>query len=351
MSDGRGRTRASELSRASVRSCTHGRTGATLAALAVCAALVLASCATAPFSFRSDPLSLLGEGADAWLVVPVQANRGLIEAVAAKNPGLGATDRALDRTETLYAGIYGGAKASNADMTVNGAAKANATDMAGTSDMTGTDGGAKTENADMTVESGVNGSAPASLRLIATGSFPKSARSVVFPKSRGWVKSKDDAWGTWYALDGVGASIPESGLYCMADAASLPAMLERVARGTEGRAAAPPAMEAYLLAPPGDGRIALFIGDPKRLVEAILPPDADFGIEDILIFARPNAQTGVYSVSAKISLERERSSRALAALLRLTLNCRASAAEGGVIVSDCELSTERLADLAGFFYF
>ncbi len=303
----------------------------------VALAATLAACATAPFSFSGSPLSLLGEGADAWLIVPVRANRDLLEIVAAKNPGLGASDRALDRTETLYAGIYGGASS--------------------------------------------DGSAPAaSLRLIATGSFPKSARSVVFPKSRGWVRSDDDEWGPWYSLDGVGASIPEPGLYCMADKAALPPILRRIAKGAEGAVALPPALEGFLASPASDGRIALFIDKPRRLVEAILPPGTDFGIEDILVFARPSGAAGVkttggetdareaggetavsgaegargtlmYSLSARIRVADARSSRALAALLRITLNCRATAADNGVIVSDCELSAERLADLAGFFYF
>jgi len=323
--EGRGVTR---LGRAGTGRTQIVRAGIARLAGIVALAALFASCATAPFSFRNDPLSLLGEGADAWLIVPVQANRRLLEIVAAKNPGLGASDRALDRTETLYAGIYGGVSS--------------------------------------------DGSAPAaSLRLIATGSFPKSARSVVFPKSRGWVRSDDDAWGPWYALDGVGASIPEPGLYCMADKAALPPILRRIAKGAESAVALPPALESFLVAPASDGRIALFIDKPRRLVEAILPPEADFGIEDILVFARPNGATGaqeaggetavngapdakvteMYSLSARISVADARSSRALAALLRIILNCRATAADNGVIVSDCELSAERLADLAGFFYF
>ena len=317
MPEGRGVPRLGRAGNARARIASAGI--ARLAGIVALTAL-FAACATAPFSFRSDPLSLLGEGADAWLIVPVQANRRLLEIVAAKNPGLGASDRAVDRTETLYAGIYGG---------------------------TSSDGSG-------TMPAG--SPATADLRLIATGSFPKSARSVVFPKSRGWVRSDDDAWGPWYALDGVGASIPEPGLYCMADKAALPPILKRIAKGAEGAVALPPALEGFLVAPASDGRIALFIDNPRRLVEAILPPEADFGIEDILVFARPNGAPGakvteMYSLSARIRVADARSSRALAALLRIILNCRATAADNGVIVSDCELSAERLADLTGFFYF
>lgn len=289
----------------------------------VLSVLLVVGCASVPFSFRGNPLSLLGEGADAWLVVPVSRNRRLLDIVAAGNPGMGASERALDRTETLYAGLWGKDSSDGRDSAA------------------GPDGAGS-----------VADSTPArDLRILATGSFPKSARSIVFPSSRGWVRAKDDAHGPWYTLGDVGASIPASGLYCMAEKTVMPSILARISDGSNRSTSIPGDFEAYLLAPAADGRIALFIDNPRWLVSAILPPDADFGIENILIFARPDDADENYLVSARISLADQRSSRALAAIVRLTLGCPATAVAADVIVSDYGIPTKRLADFADFFYF
>lgn len=261
-------------------------------------ALLYASCATGRFIAPRDPLSLPGDGASAYFVIPVEANRQLVDLVARNLSGSGDSSAAIGRARVLYAGVW-------------------------------PDG---------------------SLRLAATGSFPASAAPFAFPASKGWAKVLGAGSSAWYRSASADAAIPASGLVCFAKGdGAIEAMLANLK--------SPPAVDtspsfaAYAANAGADGRVGVFVRDGGNLLAALLGPDVSLPVSFAEIFASPDAAAGEYDVSAVVVTADARSARAMAALFRLALPCAARYENERVYVSGCRISAEKLAETAGSLYF
>ncbi len=304
------------------------------ASLAFACLAVLSSCATSPYAFRSSPLAALGSEAGAYLIVPVAANRALLEA-ASRNSGQSISPSALDRARVVYASW---------------------------SRDTGDSG-----------ESGESGS---STRILAVGSFPKRFATLAFPSSKGWVRVTDDAGSKWYQKEGWGAAIPRNGLF--ASSADMPSFLADIERESGDVTDFPPQLVDYLNESEKDGRVAILVRDASiftSLFAGNKPAgnNADDGaaadgetvggaatggglllpIEEALVFAAPRADS--YELTLHLEAGDARRSRALAALARLAFGARSQSGSIGVstegsrvTVSGLVLSVEALAEFARF---
>ena len=261
-------------------------------------ALFSVSCATARFVSPRDPLSLPGDGASVYFVIPVEANRKLVDLLAQKISGGTDASAAIGRARVLYAGVW-------------------------------SDG---------------------SLRLAATGSFPASAASFAFPASKGWTKVRGSGSSVWYHSASADAAIPVSGLVCFAKGSGgLEAMLANLkitpVVDTSGSFA------EYAANAGVDGRVGVFVRDGGNLLAALLGPDVSLPVSFAEIYASPDAGSGDYDVSATIATADTRSARAMAALFRLALPCEARYEKERVYISGYRISAEKLAETAGSLYF
>jgi hypothetical protein len=240
----------------------------------------------------------LGGDADAWIIVPVSAHRALVERVA-KAKGFSVSDSALNRTSVLYIGLF----------------------------------------------------PEGDVRLLATGSFPKSASSVVFPKSRGWERAGADSGVTWYRSGAMGASIPRSGLFAMSR--DMPALLANLARFDVASQALPEELSDYLDSPERDGRVAFMTTSPRASLAGFLPPGMTVPIEHALFFARaveggaPGAGRD-YALDGYLQANDERSSRAVAAMVKLATGTRPRVELARVYLDGWIVNYDTLAALAGF---
>lgn len=261
-------------------------------------ALLFASCATARFALPRDPLSVPGDGASVYFVIPVETNRELVDLLARNLSDGSDASAAIGRARVLYAGVW-------------------------------PDG---------------------SLRLAATGSFPASAAPFAFPASKGWSKvlGKDSA--VWYHSASADAAIPVSDLVCFAKGSgSIEAMLANL--GDPPAVATSASFVGYAANAGTDGRVGVFVRDGGNLLAALLGPDVSLPVSFAEIFASFDAGSGDYAVSATIVTADVRSARAMAALFRLALPCEARYENERVYISGYRISAEKLAETAGSLYF
>lgn len=301
------------------------------ASLALACLAVLSSCATSPYAFRSSPLAALGSEGGAYLIVPVAANRALLEA-ASRKAGQSISPSALDRARVVYAS--------------------------------------------WSRDTGESGESGSSTRILAVGSFPKRFATLAFPSSKGWVRVTDDAGSKWYQKEGWGAAIPRNGLF--ASSADMPSFLADIERESGDVTDFPPQLVDYLNESEKDGRVAILVRDASiftSLFAGNKPAgnNADDGaaadgetvggaatggglllpIEEALVFAAPRADS--YELTLHLEAGDARRSRALAALARLAFGARSQSGSIGVstegsrvTVSGLVLSVEALAEFARF---
>lgn len=295
---------------------------ATLARALIVALTVvfLASCATAPGQISGSAFSALGDGALCYLVFPVREHQSLARRIGGQ--GEENLARAIDRTDRLWAGLYPAS------------------------------GSAEVNN---------------SIRLVASGSYPKSARSLVFPSSKGWVPALESAHGPWYFRGSEGGSIPRSGLYVQASVQDLPSILERLDEGTGDLSYHPPALDEAVRTNSRDPRLILWAPDPVALFSPLLQGipllNLSAPARDLIVFAQRDATTSDrYNLSARFETTDAKNARAFSALFRLALRSFFRTTEGiteGTITSEgtfirmegYSLSDDSLADLIRFFYF
>ncbi len=275
----------------------------------------------------------MGSGADAWIVVPVENHRSLVERVASAK-GFSVSDTALGRTSVLYLGVYPERSC------VPAAAE---DDSAAVSRDSATD---------------VSPAGAPEVRLLATGSFPRSASSVVFPKSRGWERAGSDSGVTWYRSGSMGAAIPRSGLFAMAR--DFPALLSNLSRSDIAPVSVPAEFESYLESPALDGRVAFMAASPSACFSGLLPVGMTLPVDYALFFAsrQDGVRTGVegtYSLTGYLQARDVRSARAVAALLKLATGSLQRTPGSGpriqgtrVYLEEWTVDTDTLAAFAGF---
>jgi hypothetical protein len=261
-------------------------------------AIFFASCATARFVSPKNPLSLPGDGASAYFVIPVEANRNLVDLLARNLSGGSDASAAIGRARVLYAGVW-------------------------------PDG---------------------NLRLAATGSFPASAAPFAFPASKGWSKVHGTDSVVWYHSASADAAIPVSDLVCFAKGSgSIEAMLANL--GDPPAVATSASFAEYAANAGADGRVGVFVRDGGNLLAALLGPDVSLPVSFAEIFASFDADSGDYDILATIATADVRSARAMAALFRLALPCEARYENERVYISGYRISAEKLAETTGSLYF
>lgn len=276
----------------------------------------LAGCTTGPGTAIANPFGILGAGSSYVLVLPVKANRPLLELMARSQKEAKDREsllRAIDRTEVVYAGMYPPSSVSGA--------------------------------ASPSLPSAL------SLRLLASGSYPKAASSLIFPESKGWKKMTKPGVGSWYRAGGTDAALPRSGLVCLSTGGAVPEMLANVRN--PGDVQTTGSFASYAATAAVDGRIGLFVSDTKNLLGMIFGPDISFPVQYAEVFASPDsgpAVDGGYRIDAAIKLADARSARALMTLVRLGLTREVRHEDSFVYIADYRVSSEKLVKMASYLY-
>ncbi len=307
--------------------------GRFVAVLSAFAALFLAGCKTGPAVLPDNPFNILGSGASYYLVLPVDANRDLLKQLAASQTNSDSLLQAVDRTSVIYAGLY---KAAD-----------NAADM--------------------------SAAASGTVRLAATGFFPRMASPAVFAKTKGWKKIVGESGASWYKNGAYEASIPKNGLVCLSSGGGIETILKNIE--TPLPVSLSPAFIEYASAAAVDGRIGIFVSDTQALAARLLGPEITLPVSYAEIFAErvvaspvprtvQNAAAGdaqsdaqsagstenTYDISAHIVLTDARTARSIKTLISLLLSAEVRIEGEQIYVSSYNVTAEKLVEIARILY-
>lgn len=281
-----------------------------LAAVAF-AATLFSGCATVRARVERNPLAALSDAGAFYLVIPVKGNEELVSLAVTAFAGKASAQKIVERTDVVYA-----------------CAQAP------------TDG-------------------TRSVRVIATGSFPKSAASFAFRESAGW--ERRTATGlSWYHAQGVDVAIPARGTLCAVasgtgdngQGAEIRDLASRVSTGDASGGAVSREFAEYAATAAKSGTLGFFLADPDTFALKLLGPDVTLPVR----FAEGYAvrqEDGNYAARIRITLSDARSAKALRPLIALAFRDAAItvAVEGdAVTVSGFRVTKEKLAELAFFSY-
>ena len=281
-----------------------------LAAVAF-AATLFSGCATVRARVERNPLAALSDAGAFYLVIPVKGNEELVSLAVTAFVGKASAQKIVERTDVVYA-----------------CAQAP------------TDG-------------------TRSVRVIATGSFPKSAASFAFRESAGWERRSSPGL-TWYHAQGVDVAIPARGTLCAvaqgaepnAQGAEIRDLASRVSTGDASGGAVSREFAEYAATAAKSGTLGFFLADPDTFALKLLGPDVTLPVR----FAEGYAvrqEGGNYAARIRITLSDARSAKALRPLIALAFRDAAItvAVEGdAVTVSGFRVTKEKLAELAFFSY-
>jgi len=246
----------------------------------------------------SDPFSVLESGAAAYAVIPTDSHRPLLALLAGKQKDGEALERAFDRTDMVYASF--------------------------------TPGG--------------------TLRILASGDFPRSASALYFPSSKGWTRMRTSEHGTWYRSVTMDAAVPESGTVLLSSAGGMEAFLGGLK--TPVPQAFPPSFASYAAHVEADGRIGVFIADARFLAAAVLGPDVSLPVQYAELYAQAAADSASpYLLSARIVMQDARTARAMSTLLRVAAGIPVRLDTETVFVDPFPVSAEKLVEWTGKLYF
>lgn len=282
-------------------------------ALVALASTVFLGCATVRARVERNPLAALSDSGALYLVIPVRGNEELVSLALTAFAGKDSAKKIVERTAVVYACV-------------------NEPDS---------------ETKDF--------------RVIATGSFPKSAAALAFRGSAGWERhSAQDL--TWYHAKGLDVAIPARGTLCAvasdsrgdgrgdAQGAGIRDLAGRVASGNGTGGAVSRGFAEYAATAAAGEKIGFFVADPAPFAVKILGPEVSLPIR----FAEGYAERrdgGSYSALIRITLADARSAKALRPLIARAFLGAAVAVDGdSVTVSGYRVDTEKLAELANFPY-
>ena len=290
--------------RDAVSNCNKGRQAPIFCAMVLTslsfALFLLTGCAGTPPAMPDDVLSLTGRNASLYAVIPIEKNRELLDLFAEKN---GMTDKArnslktaFDRTKVVYAACF----------------------------------------------------SDSSFRIAATGSFPSGARTVLFPKSSGWIPIRQKETGSWYHSELMDAAIPRNGLAFFAKGqGSIEDMF--AALKTPDQVDTTGTFSAYACNATADGKIGFFIREAAPFISFMLGPDITLPILYAEIYAE-QVTDQAYVVTADISVKDTRTARAMATILGLALDASIKTDNTHVYISGYSLKLEKLVEIIGNLY-
>ncbi len=262
-------------------------------------------CATRAGLAEKDP-AVLFDGADCLLVLPVDANRALIELLVSGFLDSGDTSRLLDRTRRVLVAVY----------------------------------------SDESESSGWQA------RLFASGDFPSSLSRFAFPPSKGWVRRSTKGLPAWYEAEQLAVSLPRSG---QAFAVSG----KRAGEGVQDLLRKNASLDASVVHPlPERLRQHQFFGDeilvwtekPGVLAASIVGPLIRLPLDSAELILVPSADQ--YLLSARLVLSDERTVRAVRTVLLLAFGADFKSEGRVLFIEKVPVRTATLAEtLSRFIYF
>jgi hypothetical protein len=285
------------------------------------AATAVSGCATVRSRVERNPLAALSDSGALYLVIPVRGNEELVTLALTAFTGKASAQKVVERTDVVYACTQGPS--------------------------------AETQAADTRT-----------VRVIATGSFPKSAAGFAFRESAGWERRSASGM-SWYHAPGVDVAIPARGTLCavasgsgaggensrgVTQDAEIRDLLARVASGNALGGAVSREFATYAANAANSGPIGFFVADPDIIAQRILGPDVSLPMRFAEGYAE-RQEDGAYALRARITLADARSAKALRPLIARAFRGAEVSVDGdAVTVSGFRVEKEKLAELAFFSY-
>jgi len=291
--------------------------------LALSGMLTLTGCVSRYPAPPADLLSVIGDGASAYVVIPVRQNQAFVSAMAARFVGVDASRDLAARARMVYLGSFPDA-ASTADSVTQRPA----------------------------------------FRALVTGDFPAFA-SFALTQKRGWTRRHDADLGDWYASAQADLALPTPNLVCLSGGeGQLKALLANLAEPktgsvpdtvpTAGQTPAAPTLSASFRdwgrIAVDDGRIGIYLSDLAPLFATMLGDGVSLPARNAEFYAQPT-DSGDYSVSGVLAAADARSARALGAVLRFLPGATVNLDGETIRVRGWRLSAAELAEIAGSLYF
>jgi hypothetical protein len=288
-----------------------------------------------------NPLAALSDSGALYLVIPVKGNEELVSLALTAFTGKASAQKVVERTDVVYACTQGPSVETQATDT-------------------------------------------RTVRVIATGSFPKSAAAFAFRESAGWERRSASGM-SWYHAPGVDVAIPARGTLCAVASASgeeegsgddregsgagvensrdetqdahgvtqdaeIRDLLARVASGNALGGAVSREFATYAANAVNSGTIGFFVADPGVFAQRMLGPDFSLPIRFAEGYAE-RQEDGAYAMRTQITLADARSAKALRPLIAHAFRGASVAVDGdAVTVSGYRVEKEKLAELAFFSY-
>lgn len=275
------------------------------AALLLTLIVLTGGCATRPGVAEKDP-AVLFDGADCLLVLPVDANRALLELLASGFSDNGDTARLLDRTRRVLVAVY----------------------------------------SDEAEPSGWQA------RFFATGDYPSSLSRFAFPASKGWVRRSAKGLPAWYETEQLAVSVPRSGQ-------AFAVTGKRAGEGVQDVLRKNSSSDAPAVNPlPERLRQHQFFGDeilvwtdrPEVLTASIVGPLIRLPLDSAELILVPAADQ--YLLSARLVLSDERTVRAVRTVLLLAFGTEFKSEGRILFIEKVPVRTATLAEtLSRFIYF
>ena len=259
-----------------------------------------------------NPLATLSDAGALYLVIPVKGNEELVSLAVSPLAGKASAQKIVERTDVVYA-----------------CAQAPSDGMR-------------------------------SFRVIATGSFPKSAAAFAFRESAGWERRSAPGL-TWYHAQGVDVAIPARGTFCAVasgsgvedQGAEIRDLASRVSSGNASGGAVSREFAEYAATAATaskDGTIGFFLADPDSFALKLLGPDITLPVRFAEGYAE-RQEDGNYAARIRITLAEARSAKALRPLIARAFPGATVAVDGAAVtVSGFRVDKEKLAELAFFSY-
>jgi hypothetical protein len=296
----------------SIAAAGYAACAALTVALAIAAAVIFSGCATVPPALDRDPFAILGGGAALYVALPVAENRELASLFADSAASGKGSSAVIDRTRRAYVAI----------------------------------------------------DADGSMHMMAQGSYPGYASSLLFPSSKGW-KKLTVSGSSWYRRDSVDVAVPQSGIALLAVNSDITGMVSALTHPSGGSlpAAAPDRSfrdQAAADFAAGSGAINLFIADATPWTAVFLGDDISLPVDHAVIRALPQRagshsaarSPDNYILSIVVSAPDARTAKAMASLVRLAFPDFDPTVSGNdIAISGISVNAEKLVEFAKNLYF
>ncbi len=271
-----------------------------LPVLFLACAVILYSCASRPPATPAAALSVLGTGADWYLVLPVAENRAFLDHLAVSSGNTGSLDNAFDRTTVMFAGFY----------------------------------------------------PDRSIRLLASGSYPRSASSLVFSSSKGWKRVSGESGLSWYSGESGQAAIPVNNIL-VGSTGPVEPMLERMKYPALQEVVSLPAAFDQYAQNPVSGKAAIYVANPQPFIGLILGSGIELPVSSASLYFDPSdTEEGLsYTVSITLHMSDERAARLSIPLIRVLSGNEPSRNGLDVQLAPIRIAGDYIADFIGFLYF